>query len=60
MMEVWKTNNPYQIFRRNATKGFYGRYYFFVLVTSLLSYKLLTNDMMMFLFFGTLWVPQIV
>jgi hypothetical protein len=47
------------IFRANATKGFYGRYYFYLLVGLLVGYKILTNDAMLSLFFGTLWIPQI-
>lgn len=60
MLEVWKANNPLFIFQRNASKSFYGRYYFCVMLALIVTYKLLTVESLIIVFFGTLWYSTIV
>ena len=61
LIEVWRANNQDVIYNiRGETTRCYSRYYFFVIIAMMFLYKIFTVDSMMIMFFGTLWLPQIV
>ena len=45
---------------RNSEMRCYSRYYFFVFLFLIGAYKILTIDILMVIFFGTIWIPQII
>eukprot|EP00347_Sterkiella_histriomuscorum_P022481 403338328 len=63
IVAVWKAQQTYILVEqqmRNSELKCYSRYYFFVFIFLISVYKILTVDIFMVLFFGTIWIPQII